>query len=137
MAASSCSGVQSGASVRTEPVAGLTTSKVASVGAASPAMVMVGAFTAPVSPTAVCICSPAVPDGAERRDIDLLDGGFYVSDPYPTYAWMREHAPLYWDATNELWGVSRYDDVVEVETRKDALHQRRPHQGRLPAQPPG
>jgi cholest-4-en-3-one 26-monooxygenase len=55
------------------------------------------------------------------REIDLLDGGFYVSDPYPTYAWMREHAPLYWDATNELWGVSRYDDVVEVETRKDVF----------------
>ena len=54
-------------------------------------------------------------------DIDLLDGDFYVHDPYPTYTWMREHAPLYWDATNELWGVSRYDDVVDVETRKDVF----------------
>jgi cytochrome P450 family 142 subfamily A polypeptide 1 len=54
-------------------------------------------------------------------EIDLLDGAFYVDDPYSTYAWMREHAPLYWDAANELWGVSRYDDVVEVETRKDAF----------------
>jgi cytochrome P450 family 142 subfamily A polypeptide 1 len=34
---------------------------------------------------------------------------------------MREHAPLYWDATNELWGVSRYDDVLEVEKRKDVF----------------
>jgi cytochrome P450 family 142 subfamily A polypeptide 1 len=51
--------------------------------------------------------------------IDLLDGEFYVSDPYPTYAWMRAHAPAYWDATNELWGISRYDDVVEIEKRKD------------------
>ena len=66
-------------------------------------------------------CSRAVAPGAGHRDIDLLDGAFYVSDPYPTYAWMREHAPLYWDATNELWGVSRYDDVVEVETRKDVF----------------
>jgi cytochrome P450 family 142 subfamily A polypeptide 1 len=55
------------------------------------------------------------------RDIDLLDGDFYVTDPYPTYAWMREHAPLYWDATNELWGVSRYDDVLQVEKRKDVF----------------
>jgi cytochrome P450 family 142 subfamily A polypeptide 1 len=62
-----------------------------------------------------------VPSGAEHRDVDLLDGAFYVSDPYPTYAWMRDHAPLYWDATNELWGVSRYDDVVEVETRKEVF----------------
>jgi cholest-4-en-3-one 26-monooxygenase len=51
--------------------------------------------------------------------IDLLDGDFYVTDPYPTYAWMRAHAPAYWDATNELWGISRYDDVVEIEKRKD------------------
>ncbi len=58
-------------------------------------------------------------DRATGRSIDLLDGEFYVDDPYPTYAWMREHAPLYWDATNELWGVSRYDDIVEIEKRKD------------------
>jgi cytochrome P450 family 142 subfamily A polypeptide 1 len=58
-------------------------------------------------------------DRTAARDIDLLDGAFYVNDPYPTYAWMREHAPAYWDATNELWGISRYDDVVEIEKRKD------------------
>ena len=57
----------------------------------------------------------------ETRTIDLLDGAFYLDDPYPTYAWLREHSPLYWDATNELWGVSRYDDVVEVERRKDTF----------------
>jgi cytochrome P450 family 142 subfamily A polypeptide 1 len=48
-------------------------------------------------------------------DIDLLDGDFYANDPYPTYAWMRENQPLYWDATNELWGVSRYDDIELIE----------------------
>ncbi|MFM8302953.1 MAG: cytochrome P450 [Actinomycetota bacterium] len=53
------------------------------------------------------------------RVIDLLDGDFYVTDPYPTYAWMREHAPAYWDGINELWGISRYDDVVFVEKHKD------------------
>src|SRR5919107_4104836 len=117
MAASSCSEVQSGAAAMGEPVAGLTTSKVAAVGAASPPIVMVSSVTPPVSPRGPVPCSPAVPE----RQIDLLDGAFYVSDPYPTYAWMREHAPLYRDATNDLWGVSRYDDVVEVETRKDAF----------------
>ncbi|MGZ6962644.1 MAG: cytochrome P450 [Acidimicrobiia bacterium] len=48
-------------------------------------------------------------------DIDLLDGDFYANAPYSTYAWMREHCPLYWDATNELWGVSRYDDIELIE----------------------
>ncbi|MCB1255791.1 MAG: cytochrome P450 [Microthrixaceae bacterium] len=53
------------------------------------------------------------------REIDLLSGEFYVNDPYPTYAWMRENAPAYWDSVNELWGISRYDDIVEIEKRKD------------------
>ncbi len=55
------------------------------------------------------------------RVIDLLDGDFYVDDPYAAYRWMRESAPVYWDATNELWGVSRYDDIVDVERRKDVF----------------
>jgi cholest-4-en-3-one 26-monooxygenase len=55
------------------------------------------------------------------RDIDLLDGEFYVNDPYPTYAWMRDHAPVYWDAINELWGIARYDDILEIEKAKDVF----------------
>jgi len=55
------------------------------------------------------------------RVIDLLDGDFYVDDPYAAYRWMRARAPLYWDATNQLWGVSRYDDIVGVERRKDVF----------------
>jgi cytochrome P450 family 142 subfamily A polypeptide 1 len=58
--------------------------------------------------------APALP-------IDLLSGEFYVNDPYPTYAWMRDHAPAYWDPINELWGISRYDDIVEIEKRKDVF----------------
>jgi cytochrome P450 family 142 subfamily A polypeptide 1 len=55
------------------------------------------------------------------RVIDLLDGDFYANDPYATYRWMRDHSPVHWDAVNELWGVSRYDDVVDVERRKDVF----------------
>jgi cytochrome P450 family 142 subfamily A polypeptide 1 len=59
--------------------------------------------------------------GSDRPELDLLDGDFYVSDPYSAYAWMREHEPVYWDATNELWAVTRYDDVVDVEKRKETF----------------
>jgi cytochrome P450 family 142 subfamily A polypeptide 1 len=52
------------------------------------------------------------------RSFDLLDGAFYVNDPYPHYAWLRDNAPAYWDETNELWGISRYDDIVEIEKNK-------------------
>jgi cholest-4-en-3-one 26-monooxygenase len=57
----------------------------------------------------------------EERTIDLLDGDFYAGGPYETYAWMRANAPLYWDQVNELWGVSRYDDIIEIEKRKDVF----------------
>ncbi len=58
---------------------------------------------------------------ADARVIDLLDGDLYAGDPYPTYAWMREHTPVYWDAQNELWGIARYDDIVEIEKAKDVF----------------
>lgn len=48
-------------------------------------------------------------------DVDLLDGDFYAGEPYAAYAWLREHQPVCWDATNELWGITRYDDIEYVE----------------------
>ena len=50
--------------------------------------------------------------------IDLLDGEFYTNNPYETYQWMRTEDPVHWDARNEIWGVSRYDDIVEIEKNK-------------------
>src|SRR3954454_20416947 len=55
------------------------------------------------------------------RDLDLLDGRFYLDDAAETYRWARANAPVYWDTTNELWGIFRYDHVVEIEKRKDVF----------------
>ena len=60
-------------------------------------------------------------DAVDHASIDLLDGELYTNDPYPIYAWMRDNAPAYWDSINELWGISRYDDIVEIERRKDVF----------------
>jgi cytochrome P450 family 142 subfamily A polypeptide 1 len=51
---------------------------------------------------------------AGARVVDLLDGEFYAGDPYSTYAWLRENAPVYRDEINDLWGISRHEDVVHV-----------------------
>src|SRR4029450_7762706 len=32
-------------------------------------------------------------------------------DPYPVFAWMREHAPLYRNEKRDFWALSRYADV--------------------------
>ena len=49
--------------------------------------------------------------------INLLDPQFYV-DPWDAYRWMRDEAPAFWDPVQEIWGISRYDDIVACE--KDA-----------------
>jgi cytochrome P450 len=44
-------------------------------------------------------------------EFDPYDYGFH-EDPYPTYAWLREHAPLYRNEKLDFWALSRYSDVV-------------------------
>jgi len=56
---------------------------------------------------------------ATTGQLDLLDGDLYAGDPEPVYAFLRAERPVYWDATNELFGVSRYHDIVAIE--KDAV----------------
>ncbi|MGV0606842.1 cytochrome P450 [Mycolicibacterium sp. XJ1904] len=34
-----------------------------------------------------------------------------VADPYPTYARLREEAPLYYNESYDFWALSRHDDV--------------------------
>jgi len=46
--------------------------------------------------------------------IRLLDGYWYADDPHPHFAWMREHAPVYWDESGGVWGVATYDALVRV-----------------------
>jgi cytochrome P450 family 142 subfamily A polypeptide 1 len=54
----------------------------------------------------------------EANELDLLDGDLYAGDPEPVYAHLRAERPVYWDAVNELFGVSRHHDIVAIE--KDA-----------------
>ena len=52
---------------------------------------------------------------------NLTDSSFYAGDPYPTYRWLRQHAPVYWDAASRLWVLSRYDDIVQVSKASDTF----------------
>lgn len=63
--------------------------------------------------------------------INLLDGEMYRVDPYPTYAWLRQEAPAYRDP-NGIWGLSRYDDVVEASRHPELFSSA---QGSRPATP--
>lgn len=49
--------------------------------------------------------------------IDLDDLDLFVSgDPHAAWAWLREHEPVYWNATPDggYWALTRYADVSEV-----------------------
>jgi cytochrome P450 family 142 subfamily A polypeptide 1 len=46
--------------------------------------------------------------------IRLLDGSWYAEDPHAQFAWMREHAPLYWDDGGQVWGVATYAELLRV-----------------------
>jgi cytochrome P450 family 142 subfamily A polypeptide 1 len=45
--------------------------------------------------------------------IDVLDPRFY-DDPWAAYRWLRRTAPVWWDARNELWVISRHEDVSHI-----------------------
>lgn len=63
---------------------------------------------------------------------DLLEPATH-DDPWPLYTWLRESAPVYRDPFNDLWCVSRYDDVVAV-SRDPGLFTS--EQGNRPGMPP-
>jgi cytochrome P450 family 142 subfamily A polypeptide 1 len=50
--------------------------------------------------------------------IDVLDPRFY-DDPWEAYRWLRQNAPLWWDARNGLWVVSRHADVSHISRNQD------------------
>jgi cytochrome P450 family 142 subfamily A polypeptide 1 len=50
-----------------------------------------------------------------RPGLNLLDGGWYADDPHEVWAWMRQQAPVYYDEAADVWGITKYDDVLAIE----------------------
>ena len=44
-------------------------------------------------------------------ELDPFDHQFQ-SDPYPTYRWLRDEAPVYYNERLDFWALSRFDDVL-------------------------
>ena len=55
---------------------------------------------------------------SEHRTIDFCDPALY-DDPWETYRWLRKNAPLYRDEPNDLWVVSRHQDVFDISRAPD------------------
>ena len=54
-----------------------------------------------------------------RPTINVLDPAFYV-DPWEAYRWLRDEEPCFWDPVQQMWALSRYEDIRAVE--KDDEH---------------
>ncbi len=59
--------------------------------------------------------TPRAPQHPCRDDIDLLDGRWYSTEPHETWHWMRQHAPVYYDANSDTWAITRYHDILRIE----------------------
>ena len=44
-------------------------------------------------------------------DFNPFDHSFQ-SDPYPTYQWLRDEAPVYYNPHLDFWALSRFEDVL-------------------------
>jgi len=54
-------------------------------------------------------------DPQNRPAVDLLDPALYQRDPHDIWAWMRHNEPVFHDARNGLWAITKYEDVLLVE----------------------
>jgi cholest-4-en-3-one 26-monooxygenase len=48
--------------------------------------------------------------------INLMSGEFWGRNPHDELSWLRANTPVYWDEAAQVWGITRYDHVKEIET---------------------
>jgi cholest-4-en-3-one 26-monooxygenase len=53
-------------------------------------------------------------DHLQHPAVDLISGEFWARNPHDELTWMRANAPVYFDERNEVWAVTRYNDLKHV-----------------------
>jgi cytochrome P450 len=53
-------------------------------------------------------------------DLDLKSTA-NVQDPFPLYAWLRDHDPVHWSESLNAWAVTRWEDVAAVFDRPETF----------------
>ncbi|MEO3829556.1 cytochrome P450 [Actinomadura sp. B10D3] len=67
--------------------------------------------------------------------INLISGEFWGRDPHAELRWIRDNAPVYWDPSAEVWGISTYAAVKYVSRHPELFCNGqgiRPDNGPLP-----
>ncbi len=71
----------------------------------------------------------------EELGIDLMSGAFFGREPHEAFAWMRAHAPVYYDERNDLWAAATYAAVKQASVDTESFSNAqgiRPKFGPLP-----
>ena len=56
-----------------------------------------------------------MPNHPTLDGVNFMDGFWFQHEPHEAWTWMRENAPIYYDANSDVWGISRYHDILEAE----------------------
>ena len=67
--------------------------------------------------------------------IDLMDGRFYADDPFPAFAWMRRHAPAFYDEPNDLWAIASHRDLKAAGADSQTFRNGDGHRPKFPPLP--
>jgi cytochrome P450 family 142 subfamily A polypeptide 1 len=77
----------------------------------------------------------AVTTAPDHLGIDLLSGAFYGREPHDAYAWMRAHAPVYYDEPNDLWAAASYAAVKAASVDTESFSNAQGIRPKLPKLP--
>ena len=69
------------------------------------------------------------------HNADLLDPKTNTENPWPLYTWLREQEPLFFDKNNEIYAVSRYDDVLQVSKDHETFISGEGARPKMPGEP--
>ena len=56
--------------------------------------------------------------------VRLMESNWFMSYPHDVYARLRREAPVYWSPRDELWAISKYEDVRWISKHPELFSNR-------------
>jgi cytochrome P450 len=76
------------------------------------------------------------PVATSSLDVDDLFAPSVIADPYPLLAHLREHDPVHWNESYQLWVLTKYDDIVSLVRQPEVFSSAVIKTDRRPPYPP-
>jgi len=55
----------------------------------------------------------------QTPELNFVSGDFWGNDPHAGLSWLRENAPVWWNADGDVWGITKYDDVRQISKQPE------------------